>query len=119
MDKIYTKDVTPGQLQFWYMFFMVALYIIYVIATQTKVRFSVLKNNIWIWILSVLFVLADRALFIANSMEGSQVTIMTLIKQSSVIVTILFGKFVFKEKNILFKLLCSAIIIVGIMISVI
>ena len=117
MDKIYTKYVTPGQLQFWYMFFMVALYIIYVITTKTHVSVSALSSNIWIWILSILFVLADRALFVANSMEGSQVTVMTLIKQSSVIVTILFGKYIFKEKNILFKLLCSLIIIAGIGIS--
>ena len=119
MDKVYTKYVTPGQLQFWYMFFMVALYIIYVIATKTPVRVSVLKSNAWIWILSILFVLADRALFVANSMEGSKITIMTLIKQSSVLVTILFGKFIFKEKHILYKLLCSLLIIVGIMISLI
>lgn len=118
MDKIYTKHITPDQLQFWYMFFMVVLYVVYIIATKTEIHFSVLKNNIWIWILSVLFVLADRALFIANSMDGSKITIMTLIKQSSVIVTILFGKFIFKEKNILLKLLCSLIIIAGIIISV-
>lgn len=117
MDKIYTKYVTPGQLQFWYMFFMVVLYILYVIVTKTKVSVSALKNNGWIWILSILFVLADRALFIANSMSGSQVTVMTLIKQSSVIVTILFGKFVFKEKNILYKLFCSIVILTGIAIS--
>lgn len=119
MDKVYTKYVTPGQLQFWYMFFMVALYIVYVFATKTPVRVSVLKSNAWIWILSILFVLADRALFVANSMEGSKITIMTLIKQSSVLVTILFGKFIFKEKHILHKLLCSLLIILGIMISLI
>lgn len=117
MDKIYTQYVTSGQLQFWYMFFMVILYTAYVLFTRTKVRISVLKDNIWIWVLSVLFVVADRALFIANSSSASQVTVMTLIKQSSVIVTIIFGKYVFKEKNILFKLLCSLLIILGITIS--
>ena len=117
MDKIYTQYVTSGQLQFWYMFFMVILYTAYVLFTRTKVRISVLKDNIWIWVLSVLFVVADRALFIANSSSASQVTVMTLIKQSSVIVTIIFGKYVFNEKNILFKLLCSLLIILGITIS--
>lgn len=118
MDKIYTQYVTSGQLQFWYMFFMVALYALYVIATKTKVRISALKDNIWIWVMSILFVAADRALFIANASDASQVTVMTLIKQSSVIVTIIFGKYVFKEKNILFRLLCSLLIILGITISV-
>ncbi len=119
MDKIYTHYITPGQLQFWYMFFMVVLYGVYVLAKKEKVRLSALKTNPYIIIMSVLFVLADRALFIGNSMPQSQVTIMTLIKQSSIIVTILFGKFIFKEKNILHRFLCSLLIISGIMIALI
>jgi drug/metabolite transporter (DMT)-like permease len=115
MDKIYTDYVTAGQLQFWYMFFMVVLYIIYIISTKTKVSLNALKSNQWIWLLSILFVLADRALFVANSNPDSSVTVMTLIKQSCVIVSILFGKIVFKEKNILYKFFCSLLIIVGIL----
>ena len=49
-------------------------------------------------------------LFVANSYESSQVTIMTLIKQSAAIVAILSGKFVYGEK-IARKLWCAAIII--------
>ena len=115
MDKVYTNYVTAGQLQFWYMFFMVMLYIAYVLITRTKIRFSALKSNQWIWLLSILFVLADRALFIANSSPDSKVTVMTLIKQSCVLVAIMFGKLVFKEKNIVYKLFCSLLIILGIL----
>ncbi len=115
MDKIYTNYVTAGQLQFWYMFFMVSLYIVYVVITRTKISISALRSNQWIWLLSILFVLADRALFIANTSPDSQVTVMTLIKQSCVVVAILFGKLVFKEKNILYKLFCSFLIILGIL----
>ncbi len=115
MDKIYTNYVTAGQLQFWYMLFMVILYSIYIIATRTKISFSALRSNQWIWMLSILFVLADRALFVANSNPDSSVIVMTLIKQSCVLVSILFGKLVFKEKNILYKLFCSFLIIIGIL----
>ena len=66
----------------------------------------------------VMFIIADRALFIANGMPDSRVTIMTLIKQSGCVVTILAGKFVFKEKNIGYKLLCAAIVVAGIVIAV-
>ena len=41
MDKIYTDYVTAGQLQFWYMFFMVMLYIIYIIATDIEIFFII------------------------------------------------------------------------------
>lgn len=43
---------------------------------------------------------------------------MTMIKQSSCIVTILGGKFVFKEKHVGYKILCAVIVVAGIIIAV-
>ena len=62
--------------------------------------------------------IGDRLLFEANANPDSQVTLMTLIKQSSVIVTVLTGWLVFKEKNILYKLMCTLIVLTGIFIAV-
>lgn len=118
MDKILMKSVTSSQLQFWYMLFLLLFYLIYILITRTKIRWLYTLKNYWIWILSFLFIIADRALFIANGMEGSRITIMTLIKQSGVLVTILAGKFLFKEKNIRYKLICAGVIIIGIVIGV-
>jgi len=119
MDKVLMKYMTTTQLQFWYMLFLVIYYLIYMFITRVKVNWKALLKNYWIIALSVLFVLADKALFIANGIEESQVTVMTLIKQSGCIMTILGGKFVFHEKNIGYKLVCAGIVIAGIMIGVI
>lgn len=118
MDKILTKDVTSTQLQFWYMLFLVLYYIIFIIVTKEKVRFVSALKNYWIWILAIMFVIGDKALFVANRMPESRVTVMTLVKQSCCIVTILAGKFIFKEKNIRYKLICALIIIAGIVVAV-
>lgn len=118
MDKILTKNVTSTQLQFWYMLFMVIYYIIFIVVTKEKVKIVSALKNYWIWILAIMFVIGDKALFIANRMPDSRVTVMTLIKQSCCIVTILAGKFIFKEKNIGYKLICACIIIAGIVIAV-
>ena len=117
MDKILTKDITSSQLQFWYMLFLLLYYVIYCIVTREKVSVKTFKNG-WVWILALLFVLADRALFIANGDVNSKVTVMTMIKQSSCIVTILGGKFVFKEKHVGYKILCAVIVVAGIIIAV-
>ena len=117
MDKVLMKDVTSSQLQFWYMLFLVSYYGIYMLVTRTRVSKSVWKNG-WIWLLAILFVMADKALFIANGMEASKVTVMTLLKQSGCVVTILAGKFIFKEKNVGYKLFCAAVIVLGIVIGV-
>lgn len=140
LDKVlmtYTP-ISDGHLQFWYMLFLVIYYSIYVIvilivnhrksvSSNSKKDFpsnnsvfnlrSALKNH-WIWLLAVLFVIADRCLFIANADPDSKVTVMTLIKQSSCFVTIIAGKFIFHEKKILHKFMCACIIVAGIVISV-
>ena len=118
MDKyLMGQDITSGQLQFWYMLFLVLYYLIYILLKRVRLNFRSLVKNYWIWILAVLFVLADRALFIANGYPDSKVTVMTLIKPSGCLVTIIGGRFIFKEKNILYKLVCALVIIAGIVIA--
>lgn len=118
LDKLITRSVTSGQLQFWYMLFLVLFYGLYLLFSPGKADWKGAVKNYWIWILSILFIIADRALFIANSIPESRVTVMTLVKQSGCLVTILAGKLVFKEKNIGYKLLCAGVIIAGIVIGV-
>lgn len=120
LDKILMGggNITSGQLQFWYMFYMVIYYGIYVLITRTKINFKSVLKNPYMWTISILFVIADRCLFIANGYGASRVTVMTLLKQVCCIVTIVGGKIIFKEKNTLQRFICAAIIIAGIVISV-
>ena len=99
------------------MLYMTVLYGGYILASRTPVRLSTLKTNYWIVIMSVLFIVADRALFIANADPNSEVMVMTLIKQSSVLVTVLTGKIFFYEKHILKRLLCAGIVLLGIAVA--
>ena len=118
LDKILTKDITSAQLQFWYMLFLVLYYLVYIIIAKEKIHVKESLKNPWIWLLAILFVIADRSLFLANANPESRISIMTLIKQSGCIVTILAGKFIFHEKNIGYKLICAAVIIAGIVVAV-
>ena len=111
------KDITSSQLQFWYMLFIVLYYALYILIKKEKIRLNVVKNR-WVWLLAVMFVIGDKALFIANANPASKITVMTLIKQSACIVTILGGKFIFKEKGITYKLFCALIVILGIVLGV-
>jgi drug/metabolite transporter (DMT)-like permease len=118
LDKLLMRDINSSQLQFWYMLFLVLMYLAFILVTKTPVRVKSVVKNQWIWLLSIMFVIADRALFVANGMADSRITVMTLIKQSGCIVTILAGRFIFHEKNIAHKLICAAIIIAGIVAAV-
>ena len=86
---------------------------------KSSIDFKTLSRNYWIPLLAIMFIIADRALFVANGYPDSKVTIMTLIKQSSCFVTIALGKIIYKEKNILKKAICAAVILAGILIAMI
>ncbi len=116
LDKILMSgdDLTDGQLQFWYMLFLVVYYLLYIIVTRPGIRWKECAKNGWIWVLAILFVVAARCLFIANGYPESRVTVMTLIKQSSCIVTILGGRLFFKEEGLMRKLVCAGLVFAGI-----
>ena len=121
---LYGSDIlTDAQMQFWYMLYLTSFYGMYLLVRvlQKKEKVDVKKclKCPWIYVLSILFMLADKAMFIANSDPNSKVVTMTVLQQVSVIVTIVLGKLIYKEKNILYRICCAALIIVGIVISVI
>jgi drug/metabolite transporter (DMT)-like permease len=119
MDKVLMKHIESGQLQFWFMFFMSVIYGVILIIKKEKISFKSIYGNYWIPLMSFSLVFGDKLLFEANANPASEVTLMTLIKQSSVVVTVLTGWLVFKEKNILYKLMCAGIVILGIIIPLI
>jgi drug/metabolite transporter (DMT)-like permease len=119
MDKVLMKGMNESQMQFWYMLFLVLLYLAYILLTGTKIRLKGMFTNKYVWMLSVAFIIADRALFIANRDPASKVTVMTLLKQSGVICTIIGGRLFFREKHIKYKLCCAFVVIAGIVIAVI
>lgn len=112
-----SKVVSSNQLQFWFMLMLSAMYYIYILVKRKKVGIIACAKNPYVYLLSFLLIAGDRLLFVANSYESSQVTVMTLIKQSSAIVAILSGKLVYGEK-IARKLWCAGIIIFGIVLAV-
>ncbi len=120
IDKIVmmTGEITSSQLQFWFMLLLSLMYYIYIRSRGEKVNFRTGLKNPCIYLMSGLLIFGDRLLFMANSDPASKVTLMTVIKQSSVVVTILSGMIIYKEKNILFKLMCAAIVIAGILMVV-
>ena len=114
-----TEIVTTEQMQFWYMLYLAAFYGLYILIKREKINVKKCVKDPYIWLMSLLFIVADRVMFIANTYPNSTVVVMTLIKQSSVLVSILLGKLIFKEKNILIRFLCALLVVLGIVISVI
>jgi len=118
IDKQILKYITPIQLQFWFLFFLALCYWGIILFKNRKLNFKALQKNYWVLIAAICLTVADRFLFKANEIPESKVSMMTLIKQISVIEGIILGKIFFNEKNIIKKLLCSILIIIGVLLTV-
>lgn len=114
IDKKVLVYVSSGQLQFWFLLFLSIYYWLILIFKEKNFNIKTLKTNYWILIVSVCSVIGDRLLFIANENASSKVIIMALLKQLSVVISIILGRIFFKEKDILKKLLYSLLIIFGV-----
>ena len=114
-----SETIETSQLQFWYMLYLLCFYGLYVLIKREKINAVKCIKCPWIWLLSLLFVVADKCLFIANSDPNSTVVVMTLVKQSSVLVTIALGRMMYKENKIFYRICCALLVISGIMISLI
>ena len=118
LDKLLMQSLNSSQLQFWYMLFLVLLYGGYLFLGKEEVHVKQAIKNPWIWLLALLFVIADKALFVANASPDSRITVMTLIKQSGCIVTLAAGKFIYHEKHILHRAFCTVLVVTGIVVAV-
>lgn len=117
MDKVYMKYMTSSQLQFWFMLFMTLIYGVIILIRKEKISIKSVKTNFWIPLMSLSLIIGDKLLFEANANPDSEVTLMTVIKQSAVIVTVTVGCTVFKEKHFLYKILCTAVVLAGIFVA--
>ncbi len=118
LDKVLMQYMSSSQLQFWFMLFMVLLYGLVLLVRRERISLKSLRTNYWIPLMSLSLIVGDRLLFEANASPQSELTLMTVIKQSSVIVTILIGYFAFGERRLAYKLLCAGITVSGVLVSV-
>lgn len=116
IDKKILVHITTSQLQFWFYLFLTILFFIALIIREKKINISSIKNNYWIPLIAICMAMSDRLLFMANSIQSSKVIVMIVLKQLSVVISIILGKLIFKEKNILKKILYSILIIIGVVI---
>ena len=116
LDKIICSNVEISSFQFWFLLYLFIISWIYVLFKKIRLDFKSLTKNYWIYLYSIFYVIGDRIIFTANGIEGSEISVISLLKQLSVVITVLVGGKIFKENNLKKKFVCSMIILAGIII---
>ena len=119
-DKHLLKNlaIPTGTVLWWFMGGMCAIYAVAAAST----RFSSIRGGSpvafqWRWtipIVGVLLALSDACYFNAVSVPGAQISVLSMIRRSSVVLTFLLGGAVFHEANLRRKAVALAAILAGV-----
>ncbi len=108
-------SLTSSIVQVWFLFFMMLFYLATYLGRK-YVKKEALKLK-WSWSIlgmSVCIILADRIYFAGLNMPNTPISIAMPLRSVSIVVSVLIGGLIFKEPNLKKKLLCTAILILGI-----
>ncbi len=123
LDKIIMDQVSPSQMQFWFMLFVsLIIWVVFLILCLKEKKTFVCKadwRNWAMYVFPVILIIADRLLFTALSQPDVLVSGVSIIKQLSSVVAVIFGGLLYKEPKLQNKLIYLAFILVGIVIVVI
>lgn len=123
IDKFALQNITQNQMQWWFMFFdSIFLILITVVVSLIKKKPVITKSdfkNIYAYAVGLILIVADNLLFTGLMDPSSKASIAAVLKQITLVVTVLFGGLMFKEPNLKKRLYVLAIILCGIIIILI
>lgn len=119
-DKWLLQTYQPLQVQAWHSFYQLVIMGATVL-TLKKTGHDPTPFH-WKWTIpciSIFLTVADMAYFYALSLDGSMISIVSMIRRGSVIVSFLFGAIVLHEKNLRLKLIDLSVLLAGLILLVI
>jgi transporter family protein len=101
-DKYLMQRFNPMLIQSWYNIYQATLMcpILLLLWIPVRKRTTPFHWEYTIILISLFLSAADFAYFYALSLPGSMISIVSMVRRSSVVVSFLFGAVVFKEKNL-------------------
>ena len=113
-DKFLLRLYEPLQVQAWY-----SLYQCVIMGTVVMIIKRVSRDTtpfVWRWTIpciALFLTIADVAYFYSLSIDGSMISVVSMIRRGSVLVSFLYGVAVLREKNVKMKLIDLSILLVG------
>ena len=113
-DKYLLRLYEPLQVQAWY-----SLYQCVIMGTVVMIIKRVSHETtpfVWRWTIpciALFLTIADVAYFYSLSIDGSMISVVSMIRRGSVLVSFLYGVAVLREKNVKMKLIDLSILLLG------
>lgn len=120
-DKYLLRSYLPLEVQAWYSLYQCVIMTVLLLALMRRQRGTSDRFQ-WRWTIpciAIFLTVADLAYFHSLSIDGSMVSIVSMIRRGSVIIPFLFGVIVLREKNIKAKLIDLSLLLVSLLLLVI
>lgn len=114
-DKYLMKQLPPMLVQAWYNLYQVLIMCPVILLLWMPMRKQSTPFS-WRWtiiLISLFLCAADFVYFYALSLPGSMVSIVSMVRRGSVVVSFLFGAWVFREKNLKSKVVDLILVLIG------
>lgn len=111
-------DLDPMFVQFWANFFVTVILAVLAVIKACTGPAAERPRFTWDWLLvfiAVFITLADAFYFFALKQPGAMLSVISLVRRSSVVVTFLLGAWIFREKNLRKKGLIMLLLLCGIL----
>ncbi len=118
-DKYLLRQYEPLEVQAWY-----SLYQLVIMGAAILIVKNAVKDRSkfeWRWTIpciALFLTIADIAYFYALSLDGSMISVVSMIRRGSVIVSFLYGVVILRERNVKLKLADLSILLVGLVLLV-
>lgn len=114
-DKFIMQELSPIFVQSWFNFYQLIMMGIVCMAAWYPTRKKTTPFH-WSWaipLISIFICLADFAYYTSLHDQDSMISVVSLVRRSSVIISFICGAIIFKEKNLRAKALDLALILLG------
>ncbi|MBR5551306.1 MAG: DMT family transporter [Muribaculaceae bacterium] len=118
-DKYLLRQYEPLEVQAWYSFYQCVIMGI-TIAIIKRVKRDTTPFQ-WRWTIpciALFLTIADIAYFYSLSFDDSMISVVSMIRRGSVIVSFLYGVFALREKNVKLKIIDLSILLIGLVLLV-
>lgn len=118
-DKYLLRQYEPLEVQAWYSFYQCVIMGI-TIAIIKRVKRDTIPFQ-WRWTIpciAIFLTIADIAYFYSLSFDDSMISVVSMIRRGSVIVSFLYGVFALREKNVKLKIIDLSILLIGLVLLV-
>ena len=119
-DKHLIRNLEPLEVQAWYslyQFFIMTTVILIIKRTSGEKR----TPFTWRWTIpciALFLTIADIAYFYSLSLDGAMISVVSMIRRGSVIVSFLYGVIVLREKNVRLKVLDLGLLLIGLILLI-